>query len=306
MNIFLLLAQGLLALIVGWTVTRAIRAVIRKALAEGPGLEPSFLTWPEWTVRWRPLLAFTAPMITKLIQKKPQVRRQLAALGGHPGFDDREFSRMQWSFGLLTTGAAALFLLPLIFWADVPVQMAVWITAGTGIFVFLMFRIRLQDRYQQMRGQLSAAFPNFLDVLALTLETGKNFQSSIHLSIRQMPDTRRFSGLKVHLQEIVRGLRAGETRTKVLERFAERVAVPEVTQFVASVLTAERQGASIADILRRQAAGLRTSRALYAERQAMKAPVKLLAPLAICIFPCTFVVLMFPIAARLVESGLFS
>jgi tight adherence protein C len=83
------------------------------------------------------------------------------------------------------------------------------------------------------------------------------------------------------------------------------MALPEVTQFVASVSTADRQGVSVTELLRRQSRQIRLSRALSAERHAMKLPVKLLAPLAICIFPCTFLVIAFPIAVRLSESGLF-
>jgi tight adherence protein C len=36
----------------------------------------------------------------------------------------------------------------------------------------------------------------------------------------------------------------------------------------------------------------------------MKAPVKMLFPLLCFIFPCTFVLLFFPVAVRLVEEGL--
>ena len=34
---------------------------------------------------------------------------------------------------------------------------------------------------------------------------------------------------------------------------------------------------------------------MAAEKQAMRAPVKMLVPLSLCIFPCTFLILGFPV-----------
>ena len=69
------------------------------------------------------------------------------------------------------------------------------------------------------------------------------------------------------------------------------------------MVTAERQGASLAPLLRVQARQRRTERWLQAERVAMRAPVRMLMPLVLCIFPGTFAVIAFPIAIRLLEEG---
>ena len=148
-------------------------------------------------------------------------------------------------------------------------------------------------------------FSSFLDVLALTLESGLNFQSALQMSAQRLPGNEAGLSLRRQLEEVLRDIRSGEHRLAALQKFGDRLTLPQVTQFVASVTAAERQGVSVAVLLRRQAEQLRTSRALSAERHAMKMPVKLLAPLAICIFPCTFIVLAFPLAIRLTNSGLF-
>jgi tight adherence protein C len=54
--------------------------------------------------------------------------------------------------------------------------------------------------------------------------------------------------------------------------------------------------------LRAQAAQCRSDRHTRAEQLAMQAPVKMLLPLIGCIFPCTFIVLAFPIAVQLLQS----
>jgi tight adherence protein C len=58
-------------------------------------------------------------------------------------------------------------------------------------------------------------------------------------------------------------------------------------------------------ILRAQGDQRRTERFLRAEKLAMEAPVKMLGPLILCIFPCTFIVIGFPIAMKFMKSGIF-
>jgi tight adherence protein C len=226
-------------------------------------------------------------------------------VGFHQKFDDREFSRLQIATSLLVALGTGLLFCGLRFIIEIPLLMTALWSGAAFVLMMVLLRVRLRDRYQVAKRRVSASLPNLLDVLALTLESGQNFQSAVNLAISRMPDSRQSEVLKAHLQELTRDLRSGESRANALQKFSDRLCMPEVTQFVASVMTAERQGASISNILRRQAEQLRTTRALAAERVAMKAPVKLLAPLAICIFPCTFAILMFPIAVRLSDSGLF-
>lgn len=38
---------------------------------------------------------------------------------------------------------------------------------------------------------------------------------------------------------------------------------------------------------------------------ALKAPVKMLFPLMTCIFPCTFIIVFFPIGVRILQEGIF-
>ncbi len=62
-------------------------------------------------------------------------------------------------------------------------------------------------------------------------------------------------------------------------------------------------GISLGPVLREQGRLCRSERAWRAERLALQAPVKMLLPLIGCIFPCTFIVLAFPIAVRLLQGG---
>jgi tight adherence protein C len=70
------------------------------------------------------------------------------------------------------------------------------------------------------------------------------------------------------------------------------------------VIQAERMGARLGSALRAQAEQRRTERFQRAEKLAMEAPVKLIGPLMMFIFPVTFIVLGFPIAMKFLNSGI--
>ena len=102
----------------------------------------------------------------------------------------------------------------------------------------------------------------------------------------------------------MRDMRAGRPRSEALRELADRLDMPPVSSFVATLIQAEATGMSLGPILRAQAEQRRTERFARAEKLAMEAPVKLLFPLLFFIFPCVFAILMFPIAMKFLAAGL--
>ena len=78
--------------------------------------------------------------------------------------------------------------------------------------------------------------------------------------------------------------------------------MPAITSLVSALVSAEQTGASVGQVLRAQAEQRGAERFARAEKLAMEAPVKMLGPLVLCIFPCTFIVLGFPIATQLARQ----
>ncbi len=103
---------------------------------------------------------------------------------------------------------------------------------------------------------------------------------------------------------VLRDLRAGLSRADALRRMAERLDIQEITGFVSSIVQAEKMGASLGNVLRVQSDQRRSERFQRAEKQAMEAPVKLVFPLVLFIFPVTFIILLFPIAMKFVGEGM--
>jgi tight adherence protein C len=85
---------------------------------------------------------------------------------------------------------------------------------------------------------------------------------------------------------------------------AERVGISEMTSFVAAIIQSEQLGVSMAKVLRIQADQMRVKRRQLAEEEAHKAPIKMLFPMGLLIFPSLLIILLGPAALLLMQSAL--
>jgi tight adherence protein C len=158
--------------------------------------------------------------------------------------------------------------------------------AGAGFFVpefFLSMKIRA--RRERIRSEL----PDALDLLAVSVEAGLGLDGAVAKLTEHM-DGSLIEEFALTLGE----MRVGESRQDALKKMAERVPAPELASFVRSVLQADQLGISLGRILRVQAADSRLRRQAAAEEKAMKAPIKMLFPTALFIFPAMFLVVLGP------------
>jgi len=149
--------------------------------------------------------------------------------------------------------------------------------------------------------QVSKELATLLDFLTLGIESGQNLSGAIRLTINKAPR----GILRLELTRVMRDISAGMPRSEALNRMQERVDVKEVTMMAAAMIQAEKMGTSLGPVLREQAKQRRTERFLRAEKKAFEAPVKMIAPLVIFIFPCTFAFLGFFLWQKVAGSGLF-
>lgn len=158
----------------------------------------------------------------------------------------------------------------------------------------------LRDRAQTRRRSIDRQLPFYLEVLTLALESGANLTAAIAQAVEQGPS----GALRSEFDRVLRDLRAGRTRVEALRGIGDRIEGPAIASLIAALLSAERHGSGLGAILRAQAEQRRAERFARAERLAMQAPVRMLFPLLVFIFPCTFVLVFFPVVVRLLEEGL--
>ncbi len=161
--------------------------------------------------------------------------------------------------------------------------------------------IWMRDIRTKQIDQVLRTLPAYLDFITMAVEAGLNFTGALEQARKKGPA----SPLSLEFKIVLRDLRSGIKRTKALQRMGERLDIHEVTSFVNAMIQAEKMGASMASVLRIQADQRRNERFQRAEKKAMEAPVKLIGPLILFIFPTTFMVLAFPIVMKFMQQGMF-
>jgi tight adherence protein C len=176
-----------------------------------------------------------------------------------------------------------------------------WQLAAAGAAMGYFYpSLWLRDRLAARRSEFLKTLPFFLDIITLCVEAGLNLQGAIAQAVAKGPQ----GVLREEFQRVMRDIRAGKSRADSLRAMAERVQEPGLSSLVSVIVQAEGMGMTLGPVLRAQAEQRRSERFIRAEKLAMQAPVKMLFPLIAFIFPCTFIVLFFPIAMRLMHSGL--
>jgi tight adherence protein C len=157
----------------------------------------------------------------------------------------------------------------------------------------------LRDAIQRRKWQVLRDLPMYVDILTLALEAGGALSVALQVATERTPD----SPLRRAFVRLQLDLRAGRARADALRTMDARVGLPAFTAFVAAMIQAETRGGSLSAALRAQSEQRLDERFARAEKLAMEAPVKMLGPLILCIFPCTFIVLAFPIVSRFLGGG---
>jgi tight adherence protein C len=175
-----------------------------------------------------------------------------------------------------------------------------WLLAA-GALGFFLPDLWLGDIRQAYVRKVGKELPTLLDFLTLGLESGQNLSGAIRLTLAKAPH----GVLRLEFSRVMRDLSAGVPRAEALTRMQARVDIKEVTVMAAAMIQAEKVGASLAPVLREQAMQRRTERFLAAEKKAFEAPVKMIAPLVIFIFPGTFAFLGYFLWQKVAGSGAF-
>jgi tight adherence protein C len=145
--------------------------------------------------------------------------------------------------------------------------------------------LKARGRKERIRADL----PDALDLLAVSVEAGLGFDASL-AKINEHMEGPLAEEFGLTLSE----MRIGESRAEALKSLSERVDAQELSAFTRALIQADQLGTSLGRILRVQAADARLRRQAAGEERAMKAPIKMLFPTVLFIFPAMFLVILGP------------
>lgn len=243
---------------------------------------------PQWLLRWPigPLAQWLAPLITVRCRVAVHTALERASL-------ERTLTVEEW-LALQALAATCLSAVCLLLADCSQRELLLRIGIATLVGVAAPW-VWLRDRIARQQCAVLRELPNYLNLLTLGLEAGCAFGAALQIAVKRSPA----SPLRVALERALEEMRAGRSRAEALRRLEQRIGLAALGATVAAIVQAEATGVSLAPVMRAQAQRGTQERFARAEKLAMEAPVKMLAPLVLCIFPCTFIVIGFPIAVRL-------
>lgn len=229
-----------------------------------------------------------------------RMRRRFTALARHAGLEG--FWRVEYWLALrivLGALAAASGVLAASVWPGMGASgmlMAGLLAAAPG---FWWPDYSLSRLGRTRRARMLRELPFMLDLMTLCVEAGLSLHGALEQAARHAPE----GPLRDSLRRALSAMRAGMARRRALRQWADQCGVQALNGLVLALEQADRLGMNLGPLLRAQAAEQRSERFLRAEKLALEAPVKMLFPMVTCIFPCTFLIIAFPVGVKLFDAG---
>ncbi len=282
---------------IGASISLLVLQIFR-AVRQVPTENREWRDRPPWLLRcvW-PVIQLLDFYCTRFYsdERHDAVKRRLVEAGLEYTFTSGQFIAARW------LGVSGVWLL----------GSCLLLTYDSAEFVLLLILSPWGYRYPDIwlarvvrtrNTRIDKDLPFYLDVITLAVESGSNLTGALTQAVKKAPD----SPLRFEFNRVLRDIRAGKPRAEALRQLTVRVKNDSLKTVIAGMIQSERSGASLGSVLRAQSNQFRAARFAAAEKKAMEAPVKLLAPLVLFIFPTTFIVLGFLVLSKMLQAQIIT
>lgn len=245
----------------------------------------------------KPISALTQ----ELVKRAPTVWSQNASIQEqlvHAGFDSPIAPAIYATVRVISLVALPVILL-IVFQPD-SVFKAFVIGSAAALVGLILPAFYLIRTVRKRREKIRRSLPDALDLLVVCVEAGISLDAALLRVAKDMvyvhPELAR------ELIIVNRKTNAGVTREVALRGLWDRTGVEEVRSLVSSLIQSEKWGTSSSRVLRVSAETLRRKRKFAAEKKAATAPIKMLIPMALLIFPALFVVILGPAVMKIIQA----
>lgn len=192
---------------------------------------------------------------------------------------------------LLPVGFLFFFIILIVF-LNLPILVMIILLALIPLSYFfpdIFLRNKVAGRQEEIR----IAMPNALDLLTISIEAGMGFNIALAKVANNIGGP-----LGYEFSKMLNDIQIGFSRREAFKNLDKRTEVPDLSAFINAMVQADVFGISVGKVLRVQASEMRTRRRQRAEENGIKAPVKLVFPTILCLFPSLLVVILGPAAIR--------
>jgi tight adherence protein C len=217
--------------------------------------------------------------------------KQLKASGLSLTLQEYTFVKSALLLVFFSVGIALFLLLPLSLLLRLVILMVLVNIPLYGASLFLTSRVK------KRKETILRELPETMDVLVVSVEAGLGLDAAI---VRQYAKNK--SAVLTELNNAIREVQMGVPRRTALKEMADRCDVKEMTAFVTALLQADQLGVPIKNVLDVQADRLRIERKQRIQAVAAKAPIKIMLPTVLFIFPVIFIILLGPAAASMLTT----
>jgi len=166
-----------------------------------------------------------------------------------------------------------------------------------GLMGYFMPDMWLKGKVGARKMDITRKLPDALDLLTVSVEAGLAFDMALSKVVEKLrgPLAEEFS-------KVLHEVRMGKPRREAMKAMAARADVPDLTQFISSLVQADKLGVSVANVLRIQSDQMRIKRRQRAEETAQRAPLKMSFVLVFFVLPALLIVLLGPAAISVIEQ----
>jgi len=253
------------------------------------------LSAPLYQRMFRPMLGKSASLVLTFVPfTREEVLEKKVSEAGRPG----NLNAREWMVIKVILAVGLGTLLWLAFQrADRPLWQAVILSGATFVFGWFSVDLWLSGRGKRRQDEVRRSLPDILDLLTVSVEAGLGFEGALMKIVEKTHGL-----LSDEFLNVLRETKMGKPRREALKDMAKRLNVDDLSNFVSSIVMAEQLGISIGKVLRIQAKEMRQKKRQKTEEAAMRAPIKMLIPMLLFIFPALFIVLLGPAMIQIMEA----
>jgi tight adherence protein C len=216
-------------------------------------------------------------------------------LAGNPGrIDAATFLATRFIVPVVFDGL--LFMISRFAPTPWPLSRLLLILLVFGLLGFFFPQLWLTSKIQARQKEIRKAMPDALDLLTICVEAGLSFDSAISKVSEKWENQ-----LSLAFARVIREIQLGKLQREALRDMSDRLGIAEMTSFVAAVIQSQQLGVSMAKVLRIQSEQMRMKRRQRAEEEAHKAPIKMIFPMGILIFPSILIILLTPALIQITD-----